>query len=400
MIIVFEDDTQIPRNFKEGLLEKMKNLPENWDMFLLGWIPMGKENKLITQDLYHVRRFILMHAYVITEVGMRKMLNLCMPVIKKQVDHVVSDFSHTIHIYGTNPRGWIKQGSPSKNDAYRTNIQIPLLKRREVENFKSQSTHNVQDKIYGILYSIYDKVNTKIFDYHNKKHLIIVYENTNHPNAKKLKDMLKARGFNFVFIGKGDTWKGFGTKIHKYTNYLRDHKEIEDDMYIVTLDARDVIINGTPSEFYKAISNFPKNKLIVGGERGCCAPTTKPEMKKWQEEKNSQNNGNKYHYLNSGLIAGTAKVFRRIYPFNMDVSDDDQARLIDWWYSHPNDIQLDHEQTIFSNAHAWDSDFQLGCPYTIQKGKNKPIFIQTPAKYWKCYDKLYEKSKDNIDWFV
>ena len=138
MIVVFEDDTQIPKNFKEGILEKMKNLPENWDMFLLGWIPMGKENKLITKDLYHVHRFILMHAYVITEVGMRKILNLCMPIIKKQVDHVVSDFSHTIHIYGTNPRGWIKQGSPSKNDAYRTNIQIPLLKRREVENFKSE----------------------------------------------------------------------------------------------------------------------------------------------------------------------------------------------------------------------------------------------------------------------
>jgi len=137
MIIVFEDDTQIPNNFKEGLLERMKNLPENWDMFLLGWIPMGKENKLITQDLYHVHRFILMHAYVITDVGMRKMLSLCMPVIKKQVDHAVSDFSHTIRIYGTNPRGWIKQGSPSKNDAYRTNIQIPLLKR-EVENFKSK----------------------------------------------------------------------------------------------------------------------------------------------------------------------------------------------------------------------------------------------------------------------
>jgi hypothetical protein len=66
-----------------------------------------------------------------------------MPVIKKQVDHVVSDFSHTIHIYGTNPRGWIKQGSPSKNDAYRTNIQIPLLKKREVENFTDNSNNNV-----------------------------------------------------------------------------------------------------------------------------------------------------------------------------------------------------------------------------------------------------------------
>ena len=214
MIIVFEDDTQIPKNFKEGLLEKMKNLPENWDMFLLGWIPMGKENKLITQDLYHVHRFILMHAYVITDVGMRKMLNLCMPVIKKQVDHVVSDFSHTIHIYGTNPRGWIKQGSPSKNDAYRTNIQIPLLKR-EVENFTSQSYDKTKNTFGVILQNTYKSLPLRLSRLCSYEHKIYII------NGKKYKKRLEStinilKKLNF-------------TNIYVWNASFPDSKEIDND---------------------------------------------------------------------------------------------------------------------------------------------------------------------------
>jgi hypothetical protein len=122
-----------------------------------------------------------MHAYIINNIGMQKMLSVGMP-IKKQIDHMASDNSNYINIYGTLPNGWIKQGTPTKNIAYMTNIQIPV--KKTIENFSNLS-HNL---------------------------LVIVYENTKHPNAEKLKDLLDKRGFPFVFVGLGDNWEGFGTQ--------------------------------------------------------------------------------------------------------------------------------------------------------------------------------------------
>ena len=83
-ILVFEDDTQIPKNFKEMFL-KIKNLPEDWDMFLLGWWSTSKKNKKLSSDIVHIKGFILMHAYIINNIGMQKMLSVGMPIKNKSI---------------------------------------------------------------------------------------------------------------------------------------------------------------------------------------------------------------------------------------------------------------------------------------------------------------------------
>ena len=71
-------------------------------MFLLGWWSTSKKNKKLSSDIVHIKGFILMHAYIINNIGMQKMLSVGMP-IKKQIDHMASDNSNYINIYGTPP---------------------------------------------------------------------------------------------------------------------------------------------------------------------------------------------------------------------------------------------------------------------------------------------------------
>ena len=235
-----------------------------------------------------------------------------------------------------------------------------------------------------------------------QKILVISYENTDNENANKLRLMLEKRNFPHIFIGKGDTWVGFGTKIHAYAESIKD---IDDETFVVLVDSRDVLVNGTPSELVERLKEFDEkheNKLIVGAERGCCVQSTTEDMRKWVEEQQVDKE-NPFRHLNSGLVAGRAKVFKRIYPYGMGKKEDDQTHLIKWWMNHPEDIVLDYDQKIFSNAHIWDNNMKMGCPYTLDSpatNKKKPIFLQTPGKYWECYNKLYERSKDLKDWFI
>lgn len=134
MILVFEDDVLIPKRFKQDLYQKLQNMPEGWDMLVLGWYGIKgsknkknmKQNIRISKDKVRLYNFILMHAYVITDVGMRKMLNYGTVPIRKQIDHMASDNSDAIHIYGVYPNTWIKQGNPKNDPIYNTSIQIPV----------------------------------------------------------------------------------------------------------------------------------------------------------------------------------------------------------------------------------------------------------------------------------
>lgn len=132
MIIVFEDDALIPMNFKHQLLQKIKTLPSKWDMLLLGWIPTDRKTVREHRMYSRIHSYILMHAYVINESGMKKMIQYGMPTIRKQIDHMASDHSDLIHIYGIHPRNWIRQ-----KGSFGTNIQIPLLKKKKKRKQKS-----------------------------------------------------------------------------------------------------------------------------------------------------------------------------------------------------------------------------------------------------------------------
>lgn len=127
-IMIFEDDAIIPSDFKYNCMNYIESLPPDWDVCLFGWVPRSKKNKKINDKLYKIDRFILLHCYAITDIGMKKILHHGYPIIKKQIDHMISDHSSNIEIYGVHPRNFIKQGNLKNNSAYVTNIQIPLDK--------------------------------------------------------------------------------------------------------------------------------------------------------------------------------------------------------------------------------------------------------------------------------
>ena len=58
---------------------------------------------------------------------MEKILRFGFPIIKKQIDHMISDNSNNINIYGVAPKNFIKQGNMKNNNAYKTNIQVPIF---------------------------------------------------------------------------------------------------------------------------------------------------------------------------------------------------------------------------------------------------------------------------------
>ena len=216
---------------------------------------------------------------------------------------------------------------------------------------------------------------------------IVTYENTNHNHLKHLKRSAQFFGWpEITVIGAGETWEGFGTKIFAYTDYL---KTLPGDDIVVLIDARDVLINGTPAQFLERFT--PARVLIVSAEFGCCSegdPVITADDRRWIESYTDNPN----RYLNSGMVAGLVSSFQRVYPFGMTkAGEDDQNAMTRYWKDNPEDIILDYDERLFSNA-TWSPNsngYTLGNGQWISKSSGgSPIFIQTQAKNWGCYTKL------------
>jgi hypothetical protein len=226
-----------------------------------------------------------------------------------------------------------------------------------------------------------------IMDPSKRKVHLITYENTDHKHLKHLRRSARHFGWPEVTVlGKDEEWLGFGTKIFAYTKYL---KTLPGTDVAIIIDARDVLVNGTPSEFLKWFN--PSSSLFVSAEYGCCAegvPNITETEKQWMESRTDNPN----RYLNSGMIAGLVSSFQKIYPFGMlKVDEDDQNAMVHYWMKHPDDIVLDYDEILFSNA-TWSPNsesYAFGNGRWISKSSKKPpIFIQTQAKNWDCYKKL------------
>lgn len=216
---------------------------------------------------------------------------------------------------------------------------------------------------------------------------MITYENTEHENLEHLRKSARHFGWPAVTVlGKGEEWKGFGTKIFAYTEYL---KTLPGDDIAVVVDARDVLVNGTPTQFLEVFK--PLTSLLVSAEFGCCAagnPTITENERKWMESHTDKPN----RYLNTGMIAGLVSSFQKTYPFGMLFpGEDDQNAMVHYWIKHPDEIVLDYDETLFSNA-TWSPNSES---YALGDGRwsskfsgTSPIFIQTQAKNWDCYKKL------------
>ena len=68
------DDAQVPPDFLARLAAWTCQLPDDWGLLLLGWWDRGGSSRVPgSPDLRRVRRFWMLHAYLINERGMRKL---------------------------------------------------------------------------------------------------------------------------------------------------------------------------------------------------------------------------------------------------------------------------------------------------------------------------------------
>lgn len=100
--LILEDDASRPcNNFEKLTLKYYKHLPNDWDIFLLGfWLHTGDKDKKINNYIFKVNEFALTHSYLITYKGAQKLLNLV--PINMPVDTWLSSVSNIVNIYRHN----------------------------------------------------------------------------------------------------------------------------------------------------------------------------------------------------------------------------------------------------------------------------------------------------------
>jgi len=228
-----------------------------------------------------------------------------------------------------------------------------------------------------------------------------------------LMKQMKTLGYNNdvnthqVTLGLDTKWNGWYGRIRGYQTFT---KTLNPDDYVVFHDGADVILN-EPFEVFKdkaLVLYSDKQRIIFGAEKGCCTLNdgNRPDwdigrFMRIMKETNELDND--YHYLNFGLMFGKAKDFVRLFEM-MDIKpgDMDQSLAYKLYADNPGDYYLDRDNIIFSNANHqgiggnkcqfnWDSTNKL---FMSDTG-TIPSFIQFPGKNWECYDRLYEKLKDN-----
>jgi GR25 family glycosyltransferase involved in LPS biosynthesis len=100
--LILEDDaSNIQNNFIGVISDEMKHLPQGWDIFLVGyWLHTGDIGTKVNSHIYKVGNFALLHSYIITLTGAKKLLQQ-LP-INMPIDSWLSSKSKQINIYRHN----------------------------------------------------------------------------------------------------------------------------------------------------------------------------------------------------------------------------------------------------------------------------------------------------------
>jgi glycosyl transferase family 25 len=143
-VLIFEDDT-LPSLDIDELQSRLNDAPTDWDIFLIGGIYKKKE--YYNDNIYDVKRFILLHSYLISKKCAKKIIDNALPM-NQQIDWWLSDLATNgkIKIYGLIDSRW-KQ-NPLIND---TNIQTPMLILEKFNNYNNNNNINIKKNIYNLI---------------------------------------------------------------------------------------------------------------------------------------------------------------------------------------------------------------------------------------------------------
>ena len=207
--------------------------------------------------------------------------------------------------------------------------------------------------------------------------LVISYDNAPTENTKTFERSLKKNGWQYKFVGEGETWRGFPNKLNGYYNAL---KELHDDKVVVVSDARDVFCLRSSKWFMHAYKSM-ESDFIVSTEATCsgsfdreeplgnCIPVT--EYWKYHNIKRDQLPN--HRYVNSGLIVGKAKLIRRFFQWSIETAQtDDQIALCRYINLNPSLCKLDTELRLVHTSAA----FALGgCNDLLRNKKDCPTLF-------------------------
>jgi GR25 family glycosyltransferase involved in LPS biosynthesis len=104
--LIFEDDTNVYSNIKyNDIIKRLNSLPKDWDIYLLINPDFCYDKIKINKHLYKVKRFFLLHSYIININACKKIIeNGKLFPINQQIDHHLSELAllGKINIYINN----------------------------------------------------------------------------------------------------------------------------------------------------------------------------------------------------------------------------------------------------------------------------------------------------------
>jgi len=123
--LIFEDDVRVSDIKFNDILERINNLPEDWDIYLLSNPKHCYDKELLYHDLYKVKHFFCLSSYVINTKACKKIIDYenLFP-INQQIDTFLSNVNLNIYVNSSQPYY-------NQHDDGKSNIQIDDLENSD-----------------------------------------------------------------------------------------------------------------------------------------------------------------------------------------------------------------------------------------------------------------------------
>ena len=135
IILIYEDDSIFTSITLEEINNRIKKLPEDWDIYLLINPDFCYAKININNEIYKVKRFFLTNAYIINKKAIEKIFNsnTLFPIVQ-QLDSYLSelaiDFNLNIYIHNKNYKFY------NQNNNYKSDIQEESLLILSYDRYK------------------------------------------------------------------------------------------------------------------------------------------------------------------------------------------------------------------------------------------------------------------------
>lgn len=208
--------------------------------------------------------------------------------------------------------------------------------------------------------------------------IVITYDNEPNSRTDIFLKTLSYHGWNHTLIGKGETWKGFISKMQGYSNAIQS---LPDEQVVVLSDARDVLCVRSPLAFLGMYRKFGK-ELVVSMEMLCggrfnvaddyqhvqCIP-----LKQYWEHYNI-NPRPARKYVNSGIMVGTVRAFKQLYAWIFERGfTDDQFALGSYMNTFPERVAADTDAIL---SHTTVFGVNAGLQHIPLQAADAPSFAE------------------------